>query len=404
MFGGHHDPKTRLNDTWFFNIKEMEWRRVGSEKNNTENLASTIGAPSPRANTGAIILNDKVYLFGGHGGLNYSRIALKDLYCFDLKEEVWEEIHPANAGPDGRGGHSVFAAGEKIYIYGGWNNEMMFNNIWFYDLSTNEWTDPDIYNGTPRWNHSSVLVPAIPTWKFFIFGGEQAEYVEGADRKFGQYANSSCYLDMGTTQWTTFASDPATYSNMPTPREYAGMTYDNRESRLVVFGGWNNGWMDDMYSLNVAKIVGPSYAITASEPSLGQLSGKSKLIISGQGFKEPNIKVIFTNGNRPVDSMTKISKEVSAEFVSATQISCLTPNFEEFGPNECVMQVSIAGGDYTTTWIPFHYFLNTRALKSLAYGPGVLGNVMVGQPVEFVIQARNDLNENRVSGNDEWEV
>jgi hypothetical protein len=25
MFGGHHDPKTRLNDTWFFNVKELEW-------------------------------------------------------------------------------------------------------------------------------------------------------------------------------------------------------------------------------------------------------------------------------------------------------------------------------------------------------------------------------------------
>ena len=86
VFGGHHDPKSRLNDTWFFSIKEMEWRRVGSDtKTNLMNEASNIGAPSPRANTGAIILNDKVYLFGGHGGLNYSRIALNDLYSFDLK-------------------------------------------------------------------------------------------------------------------------------------------------------------------------------------------------------------------------------------------------------------------------------------------------------------------------------
>jgi len=58
----------------------------------------------------------------------------------------------------------------------------------------------------------------------------------------------------------------------------------------------------------------------------------------------------------------------------------------------------------TTTWIPFQYFLNTRALKSLCFGPGVLNDALVGQPVEFVIQARNDLNENRVSGNDEFEV
>lgn len=49
------------------------------------------------------------------------------------------------------------------------------------------------------------------------------------------------------------------------------------------------------------------------------------------------------------------------------------------------MQVTIAGGDLTTTWIPFHYFLNTRANKSLAYGPGLLKDVMVGCQIEFVI-------------------
>lgn len=68
------------------------------------------------------------------------------------------------------------------------------------------------------------------------------------------------------------------------------------------------------------------------------------------------------------------------------------------------MQITIAGGDLTTTWIPFQYFLNTRAVKSLAYGPGILQDVICGTEIEFVIQARNDLNENRISGNDQYEV
>lgn len=105
-------------------------------------------------------------------------------------------------------------------------------------------------------------MPAIPTWKFFVFGGEQLEYNEGAARRFGDYTNSSAYLDLGSIQWTTYASDPEIYTDMPPPREYASMSYDSRESRLIVFGGWNNGWFDDLYSLNVGKIVGPSYAIT----------------------------------------------------------------------------------------------------------------------------------------------
>jgi len=64
----------------------------------------------------------------------------------------------------------------------------------------------------------------------------------------------------------------------------------------------------------------------------------------------------------------------------------------------------MAGDDLTTTWIPFQYYLNTRAHKSLAYGPGLLQDVKPGEPVEFMIVARNDLGENRSSGRDSFEV
>jgi len=46
------------------------------------------------------------------------------LHVFDLEAETWEKIIPANNAPDGRGGHSLFANNNKIYIYGGWNPEM----------------------------------------------------------------------------------------------------------------------------------------------------------------------------------------------------------------------------------------------------------------------------------------
>jgi dynein heavy chain len=146
---------------------------------------------------------------------------------------------------------------------------MQFNNVWIFNLKTKEWTDPDIFNGIHRWNQTGVLVEAIPTWKFFIFGGEEAEYKEGEPRAFGEYVNSSCYLDMGENIWTKYASDPEKFENIPPPREYASMAYEPKECKLIVYGGWNNGWYDDLYSLTVAKIVGPSYAITDSQPNLG---------------------------------------------------------------------------------------------------------------------------------------
>jgi len=87
-------------------------------------------------------------------------------------------------------------------------------------------------------------------------------------------------------------------------------------------------------------------------------------------------------------------------FVSETEITAVTPNYESFGPKDAVVQLSVSGGDLTTTWVPFSYFMNTRAIKSLAFGLGVLKDQAVGEPVEFVIQARNDLGENRKSGLD----
>jgi len=48
--------------------------------------------------------------------------------------------------------------------------------------------------------------------------------------------------------------------------------------------------------------------------------------------------------------------------------------------------------------------MNTRALKSLAFGPGLLKDQAVGEPVEFIIQARNDEGQNRKSGRDVFQV
>jgi dynein heavy chain len=68
------------------------------------------------------------------------------------------------------------------------------------------------------------------------------------------------------------------------------------------------------------------------------------------------------------------------------------------------MQHLIGNGDLTPTWIPFQYFLDTKSSKSLVYGPGVLKENLAGHETEFVIIARNELNENRTSGRDTFIV
>lgn len=205
--------------------------------------------------------------------MNYSRISLDDVYTFDVETETWEYLE-AVVGlqplPLGRGGHSIFCAGNKLYSYGGWNAEATYNTTICFDLDTHEWSDPDIYNDKPRWNHSAIMVEAIPAWKYFIFGGESEYFSEGASRSFGACQDTACYLDLESMKWQTIVPEN---KEKPPVREYSSMVYDSDESRLIIFGGWNTGWLNDLYLLNVSKVVGPPYAISSVEPQMAQISG-----------------------------------------------------------------------------------------------------------------------------------
>jgi dynein heavy chain len=416
IFGGHHNATTRLNDSWWYTDKDSEFRRIGDEEAvKLDNSASTIGAPDPRANMGSCLYKNKIYINGGHGGIGYARTAFQDLFCFDCETEKWENLETVSEKlPPGRGGHSLFGYEDKIYVYGGWNSEMHFNNMLCFDLETKEWNDCDLVFGVPRWNHCSFLVEAIPnySYKFFIFGGESAAYTEGAARAFGEYVNSSAYLEVDKMNWEIFASDPDVFSNMPSPREYAAMAYQQTERTLVLFGGWSNGWHNDVYTLNVAKVVGPPYAITGSEPSMGQLSGGNTLRIFGKNFTDSaEIGVFFTAGQKTIDhtNIEKLKNTVRklGTRVSDNEITVETPDMSIYDSGtgaECVVQLALGTQDITTSYVNFNYYLNTRAYKSLCYGPGVLDQVVAGAPVEFVIQARNDKEENRESGKDVFEV
>lgn len=112
------------------------------------------------------------------------------MYTYDLNNHVWEKIEYSEKSkpPEPRGGHSMYTAGSYIYIYGGWNHEYQFENFFHFNVETNDWWEPDTGGQTiPLWNHSAILVQAIPSAKYFIFGGESANFPEGGPRGFGEF-------------------------------------------------------------------------------------------------------------------------------------------------------------------------------------------------------------------------
>lgn len=121
------------------------------------------------------------------------------------------------------------------------------------------------------------------------------------------------------------------------------------------------------------------------------------MTIKGLRFKPGKVQVRF--GNTEKNQLV-----VDAEFVDSETITCKTANNEQFGAMAVDVKVSINGEGWTVNKLTYNYFANTAARNCMAFGPGVLANVVFGVEVPFLIQARDTLNERRTSGGDNFTV
>ena len=175
------------------------------------------------------------------------------------------------------------------------------------------------------------------------------------------------------------------------------MAYDNKNSRLIVYGGWADQWLDDIYTLDVGAVVGPPYAVTDIIPDMGPITGGTDIMIHGIDFvNTTDVVVRFGTKRHFVDAM--------GVFISQIRLSCVSPDYSKFPPGEVEVRVSLDGDSFTTTYQRFAYFSVTNASRSIIFGPGVLSGCAIREDVSFIIQARDDNDHNRTTGGDEYYV
>ena len=112
---------------------------------------------------------------------------------------------------------------------------------------------------------------------------------------------------------------------------------------------------------------------------------------------------------------------VDGVFVDEETMTCQTPNFEQQGANTVDIKVNIGGAGWTVNKVQFTYFENTCSKHCLAYGPGLLMDVLYGIEMGFIIQVLSHASPcdptlhaclkafdtkggKRTSGNDNFEV
>jgi dynein heavy chain len=123
IFGGFHTTDHRLNDVWVYDTIGSTW----SQPNPRHNLESAIpcqlsnsewpNVPSPRAGHSATLIGEYIYIFGGYGGMGYSRRDMDDLYALNIYNWTWTKVNPKGAIPEKRSGHQAVAVEKKIFIF-----------------------------------------------------------------------------------------------------------------------------------------------------------------------------------------------------------------------------------------------------------------------------------------------
>eukprot|EP01133_Synstelium_polycarpum_P018218 gene18218-21787_t len=201
LFGGTPDGSSGLNDLFFLNLDNYNWVEV-----KTKGIA-----PIGRYRHSAIIIEEKMYIFGG-----YRSKCLNDLHILDLKTLTWSEPPQKGDAPSARSSHSVCNVGKKMILFGG-SGARYSNELFSFDTTTMRWSKHDVL-GTPpseRWCHTMCSFGK----KVIAFGGSNDKRKD----------NKVYILD---TEWT----QPPTSGVCPSPRQLH--TAVSIGESMIVFGGW----------------------------------------------------------------------------------------------------------------------------------------------------------------------
>jgi hypothetical protein len=162
LFGGY-DGNNPLQDTWVYESTSNTWTEP--------NISGDI--PTARySHSTAYAGNNKLVMFGGYDGIS----PLQDTWIYESTSNTWTEPNISGDIPTGRISQSMcFIDNDKVVMFGGsyfddgWNN---LNDLWIYDLSSNQWGQVVSDNNNNIDSSYSHQLSYIGDNKVVIFGGD----------------------------------------------------------------------------------------------------------------------------------------------------------------------------------------------------------------------------------------
>jgi N-acetylneuraminic acid mutarotase len=178
------------------------------------NVSGTI--PSERYGHSAVVIENKMYVFGGCDSLGRFN---NDLFVYNFDKKRWKQLTPSGTLPKARHFHTAVVHDGCIWVFGGKSNGYM-NDLLCLNLKTMSWEPQEYFGGKPpskRYGHTAVVHNKC----MYVFGGYD---------DFGYKTNELYEYRFDSHEWRKIE----TYGDCPEKFHHSAVVHGNS---MYVFGG-----------------------------------------------------------------------------------------------------------------------------------------------------------------------
>jgi len=134
VFGGW-DGAVQYNDIFALKLDTLVWAKIPTEIENS---------PHPRCSHTVAVSNSRksMFIFGGYGGKvrNY----LNDLWEFCFERNTWTLLTGRGEIPSPRSRMRMVEWNGKLFVFGGWDRAVHYDDLFEYDIESSVWTKLNI--------------------------------------------------------------------------------------------------------------------------------------------------------------------------------------------------------------------------------------------------------------------
>ncbi|XP_026869803.2 kelch repeat-containing protein [Electrophorus electricus] len=245
VFGGSKNKKW-FNDVHILDTQSWRWTMVEAQ-----------GKVPPLAYHSCTLFRGELFVFGGVFPRPHPEPdgCSDSLYIFNPEMAIWYQPIVIGNKPPPRSGHSACVMQGKIFIFGGWDTPVCFNDMFQLDLCLMEFSAVQTSGSTPSprsWHGCAALSDSC----FLVHGGYN-----------GNVALSDAFIfNTDTSCWTSLALSPLTSEpraghsiiTMATTciKGFSGEQEESSSQALLIFGGGDNegSFFSDLITMPVKNL------------------------------------------------------------------------------------------------------------------------------------------------------